>query len=115
MAKAKGKIVIDVEAFNKEKMLDAIMESMDNLLAKIDRFEQLFKQLKRPAKTMNTTVSGTQGVKKLAPGNKDNLTENNQGQKQNQTKDQNNGPTKDQNKEQNKGQSKDKSKGKNRK
>jgi len=116
-------IVIDVEAFNKEKMLDAIMESMDNLLAKIDRFEQLFKQLKRPAKTMNTTVSGTQGVKKPAPGNKDNLTENNQGQKQNQTKDQNNGPTKDQNngptkdqnKEQNKGQSKDKSKGKNRK
>lgn len=58
-------IIIDVEAFNKEKMLDAIMQSMDNLLTKIDRFEQLFKQLKRPGKTMNTTIGG---VRTKTPG-----------------------------------------------
>ncbi len=41
-------IVIDVVAFEKEKLLNAIMQSMDNLIAKIDHFDDQFKLINRP-------------------------------------------------------------------
>jgi DNA-directed RNA polymerase subunit L len=40
-------IVIDVVAFDKDKLLNAMMESIDNLVAKIDRFEELFNEIDR--------------------------------------------------------------------
>jgi DNA-directed RNA polymerase subunit L len=40
-------IVIDVVAFKKEKLLDSIMESMDGLTKKIDKFEKEFKKIER--------------------------------------------------------------------
>jgi len=41
-------IVLEVVAFKKNKLLDAIMESIDNLVTKIDRFDQLFQKLEKP-------------------------------------------------------------------
>ncbi len=41
-------IVIEVVAFKKDKMLDGILESFDNLVAKIDKFENEFNKITRP-------------------------------------------------------------------
>ena len=41
-------IVIEVVAFKKDKMLDGIMESFDNLVTKIDKFETEFNKIARP-------------------------------------------------------------------
>jgi DNA-directed RNA polymerase subunit L len=41
-------IVLEVVSFKENKLLDAIMVSMDNLMVKIDRFEHLFQKLDRP-------------------------------------------------------------------
>jgi len=40
-------IVLDIVAFKKEKLLDAIMSSMDTLIKKIDKFENEFKKIKK--------------------------------------------------------------------
>lgn len=50
-------IVLEVVAFKKNKLLDAIMESMDNLVVKIDRFDQLFQKLERPGGNVQTKSS----------------------------------------------------------
>ena len=55
-------IVLDIEAYKQEKLLNAMMESFDNLLAKIDYFEYLFKQLKRPEIT-NKVIPGKSSQK----------------------------------------------------
>ena len=41
-------IVLEVVSFKENKLLDAIMVSMDNLMGKIDSFEHLFQKLDRP-------------------------------------------------------------------
>ena len=42
-------MVLNVVAFDKKKLLNAIMESMDNLVIKIDRFGELFQNIDRTA------------------------------------------------------------------
>lgn len=65
------KIVLEVVAFKKTKLLDAIMESIDNLLLKIEKFDQQFKKLERPkalakglAKGLAKEVSNKKSVSK---------------------------------------------------
>ena len=44
------KIVLDIVAFDKKKLINAINESIDNLIVKIDKFSELFKKIKVPKK-----------------------------------------------------------------
>lgn len=55
-------MIINVVAKNKDKMLNAVMESMDNLIAKIDHFEKMYNTIKRPNNdkvTSNSSKSKT--------------------------------------------------------
>lgn len=55
-------IVINVVAKNKDKMLNAVMESMDNLIAKIDHFEKAYNSITRP--TENKTSNNNSKAEK---------------------------------------------------
>ena len=44
------KIVLDIVAFDKKKLINAINESMDNLIVKIDKFDELFKKINKKKK-----------------------------------------------------------------
>ena len=61
-------IVINVVAKNKDKLLNAVMESMDNLIAKIDHFEKVYKAIDR---------SGEKSNKKISNGKKESSTNTN--------------------------------------
>lgn len=41
-------IVLDIVAFKKEKLINAVLESIDNLLKKIDKFEKEFDKIEKP-------------------------------------------------------------------
>ncbi|VBB18299.1 DNA-dependent RNA polymerase 2 subunit Rpb3 [Yasminevirus sp. GU-2018] len=56
------KIVLDIVAYDKDKLLNAILESMDNLIAKIDKFEEEFNKIERP----DGSSKGSSGSKKAS-------------------------------------------------
>jgi DNA-directed RNA polymerase subunit L len=49
-------IIIDVVAFKKNKLLDALMESLDNLISKINTFEKSFQKIERNDKKNKKVV-----------------------------------------------------------
>lgn len=49
------RIVLDIVAYDKKKLLDAILESIDNLIAKIDKFEKEFKKIDRSESSLAET------------------------------------------------------------
>lgn len=57
-------MVINVVAKNKDKLLNAIMESMDNLITKIDHFEEEFDAISEPKKIPTKSGTSTQKNKK---------------------------------------------------
>jgi DNA-directed RNA polymerase subunit L len=59
-------IVLDVIAFKKDKLKDAIMESMDNLIRKIDKFAKEFNKINRSTLTGSSKMTTTES-KKLVP------------------------------------------------
>lgn len=50
-------IIINVYASNKDTMLDAIMESIDNLITKIDHFKNEFEKIDRSKLNINTDIN----------------------------------------------------------
>lgn len=72
-------IVIEVVAFKQDKMLNAIMESIDNLLTKIDRFEQLFQKLDKAdsgsKSSKKSKASDNKSSIKKTPGNNNKIEE----------------------------------------
>jgi DNA-directed RNA polymerase subunit L len=59
-------MIINVVAKNKDKMLNAVMESMDNLIAKIDHFEKMYNLIDRANSKKKIPVS----EKKITKGKK---------------------------------------------
>lgn len=58
------RIIIDVVAKKQSKLLDAILESFDNLISKIDKFEKEFKKIDRPEESNNKGKSKTSNTQK---------------------------------------------------
>lgn len=50
-------IVLDIVVYDKNKLLDAIHESMDNLIAKIDKFTEEFNKIARPGSMTDESVT----------------------------------------------------------
>jgi len=49
-------IIIDVVAFKQDKLINAILESFDNLVLKIEKFEKLFDKIKKEQGIKTDTI-----------------------------------------------------------